>query len=196
VTLDIDAWDAWRPEQIADLLAAVELPWAVAAGWAIDLFLGGGHRAHGDLEIAVPRPRFGELLPVLDGFELWVPVGDGKNLMPFDPDSESHQTWARDPATEFWRFDVFREPADGDTWICRRDERLRMRYSELIRHTPDGIPYVRPDVTLLFKARHSAEDKNEADFAAALPLLSAAERTWLRDALALVHPGHEWATRL
>jgi len=135
-------------------------------------------------------------LPLLDGFELWVPVGDGKGLMPFDPDSESHQTWARDPSTELWRFDVFREPADGDTWICRRDERLRMRYSELIRFTPGGIPYVRPDVTLLFKARHSAEEKNESDFAAALPLLTGAERAWLREALALVHPGHEWGNRL
>jgi hypothetical protein len=196
VTLDIEAWDAWRPEQMAELLESVELPWAVAAGWAIDLHLGGGHRQHGDLEIAVPRPRFGELLPVLDGFELWVPIGDGKGLMPFDPDSESHQTWARDSAEKLWRFDVFREPADGDTWICRRDERIRMSYSELIRRTPEGIPYVRPDVTLLFKARHSAEAKNGDDFSAALPSLRSEERGWLRHALELVHPDHEWIEQL
>jgi hypothetical protein len=187
VNPDVEAWEPWRPEQI-------DLPWAVAAGWAIDLFLGGDHREHGDLEVAVPRPRFGELLPLLDAFELWVPIGDGKGLMPFDPDSESHQTWARDG--ELWRFDLFREPADRDTWVCRRDERLRMSYAELIRRTPDGIPYVRPDVTLLFKARHSEEEKNEVDFAAALPQLSGEERAWLRSALELVHPEHEWVTRL
>lgn len=193
---DIDAWEAWRPEQIADLLEPVELPWAVAAGWAIDLHLGGDHREHGDLEIAVPRPRFGELLPLLDDFELWVPIGDGKGLKPFEPDSESHQTWAREPTTHLWRFDVFREPADGATWICRRDERLSMTYPELIRRTPDGIPYVRPDVTLLFKARHSHEEKNEDDFSATLPTLRREERAWLRHALELAHPGHEWIVRL
>ncbi len=191
---DIEAWEAWRPEQIATFLESVDLPWAVAAGWAIDLHLGGARREHGDLEIAVPRHRFGELMPLLEGFELWVPVGDG-TLGPFDADSESHQTWIREPASGLWRFDVFREPADGDTWICRRDERLRMPYAELIRRTPDGIPYVRPDVTLLFKARHSDEGKNEDDFSAALPTLRGDERAWLRHALELVHPGHEWIAR-
>ena len=38
--------------------------------------------------------------------------------------------------------------------------------------------------------------KDEADFAAATPLLSAPARAWLRDALALVHPGHPWGAAL
>ena len=37
-----------------------------------------------------------------------------------------YQTWLRDPATGNYLLDVFREPQpDGDTWICRRDERIR-----------------------------------------------------------------------
>jgi Aminoglycoside-2''-adenylyltransferase len=34
----------------------------LAAGWAIDLFLGGPRREHEDLEIAVPGDRFDELV--------------------------------------------------------------------------------------------------------------------------------------
>ena len=45
------------------------------------------------------------------------------------------------------------------------------------------------------KARH-LRPKDEADFAATLPLLEASERRWLADALALVHPGHAWLERV
>ena len=39
-------WDAWRPEEVARRLTGVDAPWYVAAGWAIDLFLGGQRREH------------------------------------------------------------------------------------------------------------------------------------------------------
>jgi hypothetical protein len=109
---------------------------------------------------------------------------------------ESHQTWAFDPAAGRWRFDVFREPHDGDVWICRRDEqRIRRPYREIIRHTDDGVPYLAIEVALLFKAKHHRA-KDEGDFTGALPLMSRAERGWLDAALGLVHPDHPWRARL
>ena len=60
-----------------------------------------------------------------------------------------------------------REPADGDTWICRRDERIRMPYDQVIERTADGIPYGRPEIVLLFKAK-AARPKDVADFLAVL----------------------------
>ena len=84
-----------------------------------------------------------------------------------------------------------REPADGETWICRRDERIRLSYDQLIERTTDGIPYGCPEVVLLFKAKQ-ARAKDDADFAAALPYLGPERRRWLADALELVHPGHRW----
>jgi hypothetical protein len=178
-------------------LADVAAPWYVAAGWAVDLFLGGGHRAHDDLEIAAPRERLGEILaafPELDRF--W--VGDPPGLaVPFDAGQPegSHQTWLCNPASGAWRLDVFSEPSDGDTWICRRDPSIRMPYARLIERTPDGIPYGRPEVALLFKAK-AARPKDEEDFAAALPFLDADRRQWLADALTRLHPGHRWLTAL
>jgi hypothetical protein len=55
-TAEIDAlWsDPWRPEQIAERLAGVSVPWYIAAGWALDLFRGEQTREHEDIEIAVP----------------------------------------------------------------------------------------------------------------------------------------------
>ena len=197
---DVTKWDAWRSEDVARRLARVEAPWYVAAGWAIDLFLGGQRREHEDLEVAVPRDRFAEVAEALDGFELFAAGVPGPGLV--TPLAEaagaletSHQTWVREPPTGLWRLDVFREPADGDTWICRRDERIRLPYDEVIERTAGGIPYGRPEIVLLFKARH-ARPKDDDDFAAALPFLEPGRRRWLAAALELVHPGHRWLGEL
>jgi hypothetical protein len=165
----------------------------VAAGWAIDLFLGKERRPHDDIEIAVPRERFGELAPALAAHELFVlRHEDGRALLhPYERALEAgtHQTWVRDRGQ--WRLDVFREPHDGDTWICRRDERIRLPYSELIERTPDGIPFARPEVVLLFKAK-AAREKDEDDLAAVLPQLGPERRRRLSAWLELVHPSHRW----
>ena len=160
------------------MLKAVEAPWYVAAGWAIDLFLGGVYREHDDLEIAVPREHLEEFIGALDGYELR-PVG-------------SHQLWVSGPrGSGTWRLDIMSEPSNGDTWIFRRDERIRLPYDRVIERTADGIPYGRPEIVLLFKAKH-AREKDDADLAAVLPRLEPERRRWLADALELVHPGHRW----
>ena len=46
-----------------------------------------------------------------------------------------------------------------------------MPYARLIAWTDDGIPYGRPEVILLMKAKHSQLEKNERDLAATLPRL-------------------------
>jgi hypothetical protein len=195
---DLRQWDAWSPEKVAKVLAPVEAPWYVAAGWAIDLFLGGDYREHDDLEIAVPRDRFHEVVEALAGFELFVVGVPRRGFVSVleqarDALDVTHQTWVREPEAGLWRLDIMREPSDGNVWICRRDERIRLPYDEVIERTADGIPYGRPEIVLLFKAKH-ARAKDDADFAAALPRLGPERRRWLADALAVVHPDHRWLT--
>jgi RimJ/RimL family protein N-acetyltransferase len=192
---DVSMWDAWRPEQVAELLSGIEAPWYVAAGWAIDLFLGGDHREHEDLEIAVPNARFDEIVAAVGGLEICVitgpqeatPLAEARDLL-----EETHQSLVREPATGLWRFDLFREPSDGDTWLCRRDESIRLPYDQVIEHTEDGLPYGRPEIVLLFKARHAHREKDQSDFEAVVPHLEPKRRRWLAGALERVHPGHPW----
>ena len=199
---DLTLWDAWTPAEVTRLLANVQAPWCVTAGWAIDLFLGGQRREHGDLEIGVPRERFPEVASALAGYEFFIPEGGPGNglVWPLDQAGDRfealHQTWVRQPATGRWRLDIFREPSDGETWVCRRDERIRLPYSDLIEHTDEGIPYSCPEVTLLFKAKWSDLPKNQEDFAAVLPHLEPNRRRWLRESLAVVHPDHPWIAML
>jgi hypothetical protein len=68
---DLDAWDAWRPEEVAARLAGVPPPWYVAGGWALDLFLGYQRRPHEDIEIGVLHGRFDQIVAALIGYEFF-----------------------------------------------------------------------------------------------------------------------------
>ncbi|MGW4897840.1 nucleotidyltransferase domain-containing protein [Kitasatospora sp. NPDC004240] len=193
--------DAWTPERVAGRLSGLSAPWCVAGGWAIDLFRGEllpgvRTRPHSDLEIAVPaacfpevRARFPELaVDVVAQGRLWEDAGPEVMAL-------THQTWLRDRASGEFRVDVFREPHDGGVWICRRDPSIRLPYGAVVRRTAGGIPYLAPELTLLFKAK-AVRPKDRQDFAGALPLLDGAQRRTLATLLARVHPGHGWLAEL
>jgi hypothetical protein len=196
---DVSKWDAWPPEHVARLLEGVDVPWYVAAGWALELFVGEQRREHEDLEIAVPNAGFDEVADALSGLELFVITGPGEATPLEDARdrlADTHQTWVREPATGLWRLDVFREPSDGDTWICRRHAGIRMPYDRLIEWTEDGIPYGRPEVILLYKAKHAHRERDRRDFADVAQRLDPERVRWLTNALELVHPGHPWIADL
>ncbi|MEU1198659.1 hypothetical protein ABZ446_20765 [Streptomyces sp. NPDC005813] len=199
--LDVDElearWaDAWRPEHVAERLDGVGVTWCVAAGWALDLFRGEQSRPHGDLEIAVPAAGFPEIRGRFPEY-VFDAVGSGRVWPGAGAEAlaATHQTWLRDPTSGQFLFDVFREPHEGGTWIFRRDEGLRLPYDTIIERTADGIPYLAPELALLFKAR-AQRPKDQADFDAVLPLLGRARRDVLAGLLATVHPRHPWLTEL
>jgi hypothetical protein len=186
-------WRAWHPEEAAQQLEEIDAPWCVAAGWAIDLFVGYERREHDDLEISAPAGAFPQIQSLLGALEFYA-VGDGEvAALTESPErlAETHQTWGLDRTAYEWRLDVFREPSANGEWVCRRDGQIRLPYDELIERTADGIPYVRPEVALLFKAK-AAREKDEDDLRDALPLLGSSRRALLRKWLERVHPGHAW----
>jgi hypothetical protein len=193
--LDVTLWEAWSPDEVARRLEGIDASWYVTAGWALDLFQGRQTREHEDLEIGVLAHQFDTIRGALAEFE-FVVVGDGLGWPSTETTLASHhQSWVREPETGVWRLDVFREPWEGQVWICRRDPRIRLPGTSLVSRTTDGVPFVQPEVALLFKAK-ATRPKDEDDFAVVLPLLDAERRRWLRNALELVHPRHSWIDRL
>ena len=189
-------WEPWAPHEVAKRLQGVDVPWAFAAGWAVDLFVGGAAREHEDVEVAVPSASFAAIQTALLPYRFDI-VGAGLKWPISDRDAfvQTHQTWLRDPVTGVYVLDVFREPHDGDVWICQRDTSIRRPYSEVIRQTDDGLPYLAPEIVLLFKARLS-RPKDEDDLNRVLPLLDPRAQTWLWHALKKVQPGHPWIARV
>jgi len=107
----------------------------------------------------------------------------------------TYQTWLRDPRSGDYLLDVFREPHDGEAWICRHDDTIRLPYSEIIQRTSDGIPYLAPELVLLFKAKH-VRPKDQSDFDETIPYLSRTQLTALAGFLARPYPRHHWLDRL
>jgi hypothetical protein len=66
-----------------------------------------------------------------------------------------------------------------------------MPISKMGFHPLWGLPYLAPEIVLLFKAKHLGP-RDRMDFDHALPALSADARRWLRDAIEKTHPGREW----
>lgn len=193
----VDAWDAWHPVEAARRLSGVDAPWYVVGGWAVDLWLGRQTREHSDLEVAVPRPYLPRMRARLAGFELFVAGDGGVSPLVRDEDMPAghHQVWVLERAAAAWRMDLMLQPGDASEWVFRRDEWVRRPYPQMVGVTAQGVPYLRPEGVLLFKARHR-RPKDEADLAAVLPRLEPAARAWLAEALDLVHPGHPWAAAL
>ena len=86
------------------------------------------------------------------------------------------------------------ESSDGE-WIYRRNPKVRIPLARMGFHALWGLPYLAPEIVLLFKAKH-LEPRDRIDFSNTLPALSVDSRRWLRDALEKTHPGHEWLNTL
>ena len=191
----------WRPLPLAELralLAAQRAPWWIAGGHALELFAGRSWRTHGDVDAGILRADQHAVFGALSGWECFAAhdgelrkLGDGDVAPP-----EANSVWCRRAAERAFRFEVLLDASgeNGD-WIFRRDPRVRLPRDEIVLHTPDACPYLRPEIQLLYKAK-ARRPKDDADFAEIAPLLDARARAWLRETLALVDPTHPWVTTL
>ncbi len=189
------------------VMAGYPRPWWVAGGWALDLYLGRRTRPHADLEISVVAADQQALFAHLRGWDLRL-AAPGASLPRWDGEAIEppfHQVWARrgpgTPATaaEFaadpTMLGFLLEQGDEDRWAFRRHRAITRPLDRVGAATPDGVPYVRPEVALLFKAK-APRFKDERDFDRVLPHLGTAARSWLASALDQADPGHAWRARL
>jgi len=190
---DLGAWDPWSPDEVAAALDSVQVRWAVAGGWALDLHLGESTRPHADIEIVAPCGDVHVLRAFLVDLE-WFAVGGGRAWPIADAPQEVRQSWGRDRSGR-WRLDVIRETWEAGEWVYHRDPRIRRSLTDAIQFSPGGIPHLAPEIVLLLKAKEP-RDKDEADLASTLPSLTPDRITWLRSALEKAHPGHRWTPRL
>jgi hypothetical protein len=86
------------------------------------------------------------------------------------------------------RTEVFLSRATGTSLVYRRGTYSVTRELADITRYRDGIPYLAPEVVLLFKVRSKAA-RDQHDVEAALPLLDAGQRSWLHDTLSLLPQG-------
>jgi uncharacterized protein (DUF952 family) len=182
-------------------------PWWVAGGWSVELQVAAAHgrpiRPHADLEISILRRDQRALFDHLVGWQLCAVVRSGV-LEDWDGQplpSTVHQIWARRGprlpphpdrfVTDPTLIDILLEEADGDHWRFRRHPSIARPLADLGAVTSRGTPFIRPEVSLLYKAKH-LRFKDQRDFDATAPTLAPTGRAWLAAALDQAHPGHPW----
>lgn len=185
-------------------MAGYGKPWAIAGGWALDLHLGRVTRPHKDVDIMVFRQDQLSLQRHLAGWHLYIahdgalyPWREGEYLqLPFNtiwayqPSSTPPHTPDMPDDLEFLLDDV-----QGDEWRFRRNPAVRRPLAEIVMLTAEGIPFLSPEIVLLYKAKHCrAED--EADFDSVLNWFGPEQKGWLAAALRVTIPGHAWLARL
>jgi len=74
-----------------------------------------------------------------------------------------------------------RKQGDARRWVFRRDRAVTRPLHELGAATADGVPFVVPEVALLFKAKRP-RFKDQRDFDRVLPHLDGPARAWLASA--------------
>jgi hypothetical protein len=192
-TVAAGSWRALHPTDAADLLASSDRLWWIAGGWALELFRGTHSRPHADLDVGVLRR---DLSSVLGSFSTWevFEAKDGRLTRLAAgcvPSLDAHSLWCRPTSAAPWTIELLLDEADGETWVYRREPRVRRPMSTVVRRSSDGLPYLAPEIQLLYKSKGPRERDN-LDFAQICPLLAADARRWLQHALELTAPDHTW----
>jgi hypothetical protein len=193
----------WQPLSVAhtaDLMDALAASWWVAGGWAIDLFLGHQTRNHADTDVLVLYRDQAEVWGHLHGlgWELWAVESHGRlrRLSAGELVAEAtHDVWCRPNRLSAWALQVMLAGSTGDRWVYRRNPEVTLPLSEIGRLTVDGVPYLAPQVQLLFKSG-SPRPKDETDFGLAVAELSTDAKRWLASAIRSSSPDHPWLAAL
>jgi hypothetical protein len=188
-----ESWKALRPRDVVRWLSTLTVPWWVAGGWAIDLFAGDQSRPHKDLDIGILRQDALSVIAALSSWEFYQAKGGELTRLRdgYLPRADVNSLWGKPTGTAHWVLELMLDNAECDRWVFRRDCQIQCPLATAIRRNGEGIPYLAPEIQLLYKAR-ATRTQDQADFNLVAPRLGADARAWLRDSLAKTDPGHGW----
>jgi aminoglycoside phosphotransferase len=184
---------------VRDLFRSYARPYWVAGGWAVDLFAQRVRRQHSDVDIAILyrdvhylAETFREPRPVLVDPETgerreWTP---NEQLKPgphgFVIPDDSHPC----PIT------IMLTASSGNEWVYHRGTgKVRRPHALMTLTTESGLPFVGPEVALLYKSP-TLRPKDWQDFADIHEMLDDERREWLVHNIAARFPDHPWLPAL
>ena len=86
---------------------------------------------------------------------------------------------------------------NGEQWLYKRDPQIRGGLKEAIRYSSDKIPFLSPEIQLLYKAKIPFRKKDQQDFEEVIPFLNENQRSWLlANLLDQYSSNHPWVSLL
>jgi hypothetical protein len=163
----------------------------------LDLFAGNQSRPHQDLDIGILRRDVLKALAALPSWECFEAKHGVLTRLASGtaPRADVNSLWCRPAEASEWTLELMLDESDEGRWVYRRQPGIQRPLEMTVRRDPQGIPYLAPEVQLLYKSRR-ARPKDHADFEHIAPKLDLAACEWLRDALAISEPGHRWLSPL
>jgi len=183
----------WEPLSLAETIQVfreANFRWWIGGGWALELHLGRSWRKHEDTDVGLARGDVDQVRSVLDGWDIHVATAG--RLEPWagqELRAELHQNnlWCRPHPNGAWSLDVTIGEGDDQAWVYRRDPRVRLHWGEAVLRTSEDIPYLAPELQLLFKSQ-GLRDKDDVDARQVIPELDGLRRHRLGRLLPGDHP--------
>lgn len=184
-------------EKVTRYLVGYDRPWFIAGGWAIDLYLRRVTRPHKDVDVGILRVDQKVLRRLMNGWDFQQVQNREFQMWKEDEWLEApvHEIHARRPLGDPDHIEFLLNESSGDVWVFRRDHAITRPLREVRLRAPTGIPFLAPEVVLLYKAKNTTAT-DELDFRNVRASLREEARNWLRDALEVCHPRHPWAAVL
>ncbi len=192
---ELGRWEPLSLTAAVEMFSGAPLRWWMSGGHALELHLGQSWRGHDDIDVSVIRRDVPALRSILDGWD--VRVAAAGRLMAWSGDVlevglHQNNLWCRSTTDGPWQLDVTVGEGDDERWIYRRDARIWLPWSEAVLRTATGVPYLAPELQLLFKAKNP-RPKDDVDAQVVIPMLDKAQRDRLRW---MLPSSHSWHSRL
>lgn len=170
-----------EPQRIKSLLEGYDGRWAIAGGWALDLYIKEETRQHKDIEIAIPRNEQKQLRKFLKDWNFsYIKNGElidwENNIVLKLPIHEVHARNGRN------RIEILLNEIDDREWTYRRNPKLKYPINKLFIKHLFRINILAPEIVLLYKVKVN-KAKDLIDLKNSIHLLGEEEKTWLIDAI-------------
>jgi hypothetical protein len=120
--------------------------------WRLDAgrFRGTPSHPHTDLDVGILRRDGLTVLHCVSTWEVFEVKGGRLSQLPPGrmPRLDVHSMWCRPTATDRWTIELLLDEADDETWVYRRELRIRRPISTAVRQSPEGLPYLAPEIQL------------------------------------------------
>ena len=206
--------------EVHELLKNGGFDYAFCGGQALDMFLGYESRTHGDVDICAFREDRDRIIRHMQplGFDVYEMLGGGKvhritdlsdqnqqknifcmrgncPLVKLYPTDESGIYWMEffhigETEPDYIEF-LFNDRTQG-VFEYQRNREITLAMDRAVLFS-GGIPYLAPELILLYKSTDIEREGYQQDFELAYRKMDASQQAWLRNALSREYPdGHKW----